>query len=192
LKSRTLSQIISQIKGDGVTAAQIADKARLAHSTVFDLLEKLENYNLVFRKTPLFAQPKEVQRGSLYFINDFYQNFYFRILGKSRSKIMRNRAEAQLFAQTLDGSSNHLFIPDCTGPMIERLVQHVLETSVSRSESIFRLLNLGHIEFEVGFHWDKNCQFDLILHNTFDRVLRIIECKWTKDTAQITQCTESF
>jgi predicted AAA+ superfamily ATPase len=189
---RTLTQILSQVKGNGVTAAHIADRARLAHSTVGDLLEKLENYNLVFRKTPLFSKPKEIQRGALYYIKDFYLNFFFRVLFKSRSKIARNRAEAQIFSQILDTSPNHLFITDYTGPMFELLVQHVLETSVSRSEAIFQKLCLNQIEFEVGFHWDKSSQFDLILHNTSDRVFRFIECKWTKDAGQINHCIESF
>lgn len=189
---RTLTQILEHVRGNGVTAAHIIEKSRLAHSTVSDLLDKLENYNLVFRKSPLFSKPKQIQRGSLYYIKDFYLNFYFRVIARSRSKIIRNRTDAQLFSQILDSSPKQLFINDYTGPMFEQLVQHILENSVSRSEPIFEKLNLKQIEFEVGFHWDKSSPFDLILHNTSDRVFRFVECKWTKDPAQLTQCIESF
>ena len=189
---RNLSLILAQIRGSGVTASQIAEKSHLANSTVGDLLEKLETYNLVFRKTPLFAKPKDIQRGALYFINDFYLNFYFRILSKKRNKIARNRSEEELFAQLLAASSNQLFISDYTGPMFEHLVHYILRASLSREEGIFQKLNLNTIEFEVGFHWDKNVQFDLVLHNTSDRVLRFIECKWTRDVEQIATCIESF
>ncbi len=189
---RTLTQILAQMKNNGVTAAHITEKARLAHSTVGDLLEKLENYNLVYRKTPLFAKPKEIHRGDLYYVKDFYLNFYFRVIFKYRSKIARNRSHAQLFAHILSTSPTQLYIPDFTGPMFELLVQHILESSLSRHEGIFQKLGLCQIEFEVGFHWDKTTQFDLILHNTSDRVFRFIECKWTKDSTQIFQCMELF
>lgn len=189
---KTLSLIFTQFKGGGVTATQIAEKARLAPSTVGDLLEKLENYNLVSRKTPLFAKPKEIQRGSLYYSKDFYLNFYFRLLSKNKTKISRNRANEPLFAQLLDASSNNLYLPDYTGPMFEILLQHILETSEERHEPIFQKLHLENVNFEVGFHWDKSIQFDLILHNTSDRVYRFIECKWTRDSKQLLDCIESF
>lgn len=189
---KTLSQIFSQFKGTGVTAAQIAEKARLAPSTVGDLLEKLENYSLVSRKTPLFSKPKEIQRGSLYYCRDFYLNFYFRILSKYKTKISRNRESEMLFATLLQTSSNSLYLPDYTGPMFEILLQHILESSEERHEPIFQKLNLEQVTFDVGFHWDKSTQFDLILHNASDRVYRFIECKWTRDAKQILECITSF
>ena len=187
-----LDLILAQIQGNGVPAATIAEKARLSHSTVGDLLQKLENYNLVFRKTPLFSKPKEIQRGALYYIKDFYLNFYFSILRKNRRKILRNKTESILFASMLDASQKQLYIQNYTGPMFERLVQYILECSEERNEKIFRKLHLENLNFEVGFHWDKTHQFDLIVQSNEDRVYRFLECKWTKDSAQILQAIRIF
>jgi hypothetical protein len=76
--------------------------------------------------------------------------------------------------------------------MFELLVQYVLETSVDRNETIFKKLRLREIEFEIGFHWDKETQFDLIVHKASDRVYRFIECKWTKDARTLIDCIKSF
>lgn len=51
---------------------------------------------------------------------------------------------------------------------------------------------MREIEFELGFHWDKKVQFDLIVHRASDRVYRFIECKWTNDSDQILDLIKSF
>ncbi len=189
---QTLTRMLSHVNGHGKTAAGIAKDSGLADSTVNDLLEKLEKYQLIFRKTPIFAQAKKNLRGDLYYIKDFYLNFYFRILSQYKGRIQRNTKEELLFARLFEASPKGFYIPNYTGPMYELIIQTVLETSQHREEKIFKKLHLDNNDFEVGFHWDKNSQFDLILHNTTDRVLRFIECKWTEDHEQLVKCLREF
>lgn len=189
---QTLTSLLSHIKGSGVTASYLSRESGLSHSTVGDILEKLLNFGLIFRKTAMFAPPKEIHRGALFYLKDFYLNFYFRVMAKCRGKISRNRSGAQIFGDILNGKSRQLYLEDFTGPMFEVLVEHVLENDSERKIALFQKLRLADDDFEIGYHWDKSAQFDLILHKTADRVLRVIECKWTRDTAQIIRCISTF
>jgi hypothetical protein len=189
---KNLVLILEQIKGSGKTASAITQDARLPHSTVGDLLTKLENYSLVFTKKPLFGKPKEIQRGSLFYMKDFYLNFYFRILSKYKNRIQRNKNNDLIFSQILEASQSGYFIQDYTGHLFELLIQYILENSEDREENIFEKLQIKNCEYEIGFHWDKTVQFDLILHKSSDRIYRFIECKWTQDKDQILNSISTF
>lgn len=189
---QTISRILEHINGGGKTASTLAKDARLPDSTVGDLVEKLENYQLLFKKTPLFGKSKENSRGALYYLKDFYLNFYFRVLSKYKRRIQRNTKNDLLFSKVIEASPQGYYISNFTGPIFELIVQTILETSIDRNESIFRKLQLKNCDFEVGFHWDKKVQFDLIIYNASDRVLRFIECKWTRDREQIVNTIKTF
>lgn len=189
---KNLALILEQIKGSGKTASAITQDARLPQSTVGDLLVKLENYSLIFTKEPLFAKPKEIQRGALFYMKDFYLNFYFRILSKYKNRIRRNKNNDLIFAQVLETSPSGYFIQDYTGPVFELLIQNILENSEDREENIFEKLQIKNCEYEIGFHWDKTVQLDIILHKSSDRIYRFIECKWTQDKEQLLNSIKTF
>ncbi len=189
---KTLQSLLEVIGGTGKTASSIASDSKLSHSTVGDLLVKLENYKIISHKEPLFGKVKEIKRGSLIYIKDFYLNFYFRVLRKYLGRIKRNSKHELIFAQLFEGSKQGLYIPDFTGPIFELLIQTILEENEVRTANIFEKLHLKNCDYEIGFHWDKEVQFDLILHKTTDRVTRFIECKWTKDNAQLLELIKSF
>lgn len=188
---QNITLILKELNGSGKTSAAIAKDSRLSDSTVSDLLLKLENYRIIFSKQPLFAKTK-IQRGSLYYIRDFYLNFYFKILINYKSKIQRNIRSELIFADLLNSSKYELFLNNYTGSAFELIIQNLLEMSSQRDENIFKKLQIKNCQFNIGFHWDQTVQFDLILHNTTDRVYRFIECKWTQDKKQITDAIENF
>jgi AAA+ ATPase superfamily predicted ATPase len=189
--SKTISKLLMHIGIAGLSEATIVKKSGFPLSTIHDLLSKLEEYGIVFRKAAAFAAPKEVQRGSLFYMNDFFLNFYFCVLVKNKSRIERNRSELLLAERIFEGSTN-LYIPNFSGGAFENFVRNMLETSESRSEGIFQKLNLKNRSFEVGFHWDKNVQFDLVVYNCSDKMVRFLECKWTDDVEQIKTAILSF
>lgn len=189
---QTLRKLLSHINGSGKTAVALSKDSDLSHSTVNDLLNKLENYQLLFRKTPLFKKINENNRGNLYYLKDFYLNFYFIILSKFQGRIQRNTKEELVFSRVIESSPRGYYIVGYSGAIFELIVQTVLESSITRTEDIFKKLQLKNCDYEIGFHWDKNVQFGLIIHQSTDRVYRFIECKWTTDREQIMATIKNF
>jgi AAA+ ATPase superfamily predicted ATPase len=181
---KTVIHFLSFIGFLGKTLENLETHSRTSHATATQLVEKLQDYDLLFRINNFEKVSVSTTRGQIYILKDPFLNFYFSLIYKIRRKIETNRTNVLIFS-TLITSKKGIYIPEFTGSTFERFVTHLLETSVERSEKIFTKLNIRNCDFEVGTIKDVSRQIDIVLQNTTDRRDRWIECRWTNDTEQV-------
>jgi hypothetical protein len=113
-----------------------------------------------------------------YMINDFYINTFFSLINPIISSIKRNKNKASnIFANRILNNDKY-YISNFTGSGYKRLVRYCIET-YSLDSKLFKQLLLKDYDFEIYILNDKLAQIDLILENKTDRILRVIECKWS-------------
>lgn len=172
-------QILSVIGQDGKTMDGIARDSLVPTSTLDELLEKLVNYQILFKTYPLGERPKAKDFGVRYYIKDEMLNFYFNIIDKQRSKIQNNTGNKMIFNHILkDG----YYIENFTGKAFELVLKKIIERNLPAK--INRILSISNLEScEVGSYWptagSEGNQIDLIVDSDDDRCARIIEVKWT-------------
>lgn len=174
---KTAKTILGCLGQSGATQATIQKTTGLALTTVVRALESLSDYGLVFQKTPAHRK-KQNAAGSLYFMKDFYLNFYFQVLLPYKSKIESNKTKGLLFPQVFDESNTHYFIQNFSGKAFELLVRYSLERKLELDSELNKLLLLRDFEYDVLFYWDKETEIDILVEHQKDRISRIIECKW--------------
>lgn len=174
---KTVKKVLSSLGQDGSAQEKIIGATGLPSSTVSDILEKLKEYNIVFEKTPAHANLLKNRAGIRYYTKDFFLNFYFQVIDKIKTKIIRNEKNLIFPCEVLQ-SNTKLYIPNFSGKAFELLVRHVLENSKDLLEAIFSKLLLKDFDYEVLDYWDKQTGIDLVVEHRKDRLSRIIECKW--------------
>lgn len=173
---RSVKQILSVITLQGSSEVNIAKKAKIAKSTVNEVLGKLEEYNIVQALQPHNQPSKENLAGAKYIIKDFYLNTYFSLLHSLQNKIRINTKDL-LFTSACLKSDKGYYIHGYTGYMYEKMIRGILE-SKSMKEPLFGKLNLRDSDFSVTQYWDKEQQIDLIVEHNSDRISRALEIKW--------------
>lgn len=177
---RNVFKILSALGQDGRAQKTIVERTGLPQATVSGLLEKLCDYQLIFEKYPVHTPEKWRQAGTRFFMKDFYLNFYFQVLDPMKNRIQKNTS-ALLFSQDVL-CSNGFYVENFSGKAFELLVRSVLENR-SLCESLFRKMLLKDPDYSLETYWDDATQIDLAVENKRDRITRIIECKWTDQTA---------
>jgi hypothetical protein len=184
---KTIKKILKTLGLRGAPLVTIQKKTKLPTGTLADSIEKLCEYNLLFEKTPVYSKKTlEIRRGSKYVMKDFYLNSYFTLIKPNEIKIRRNENQL-LINDMFRWPTSFYHIENFTGESFENLIEYILTSSRERHEGLFKKLELQNINFEVGTHWDKNMQIDLVLHRSDDQQDRWIECKWTNSLDLIRQ-----
>lgn len=176
----SVKKIMTAIGSSGKTIQRLIETSRMPTATVDSLLNKLIEYNLIEERMPALEKIKANRRGVRMYIKDSFLIFYFSVLKLNKVKIEKNLSQRMILTDLM--SSKGLYIPNFTGSAFEHFVIQLLREGFFRKESIFKKLYLkNEMSFDVGSHWSKEEQIDVVVFNCEDRVVRLIECKWTFD-----------
>lgn len=171
-------EILTVIGQDGKTMENIARNSLVPTSTLDELLEKLVNYQILFKNYPLGEKLKAKDIGVKFYIRDEFLNFYFNVLDKNKNRIKNNVRNKMLFNDVIKSG---YFIENFTGKAFEMIVRKIIErclpAGINKTLSINNLSN-----YEIGSYWKTEDahgnQIDLIVDSDEDRCARLIEVKW--------------
>ncbi len=173
----TVKKILSNVGQNGSSHKSLVEKTGFNLSRINETLEKLEEYNLIFEKIPAHENPKLNKAGSIYYMKDFYLNFYFQIISP-RQELIKYNLKGLLFPYSVIHSQKGYYIENFSGKAFELLVRSVLEDKRHLNLNIFKKLHLIDANYEVLDWWNKQSQVDLLVEHKYDKISRIIECKW--------------
>lgn len=171
-------QVLAALGQAGSTHKSITLKTGLPKPTISKLLQNLVNYKLVYIRKPHLRKQKEGEDFERYYLKDFFLNWYFQVLRPLESDIILNE-DGLLFPYRTGLSNTGYHIPNFTGGAFELLIRHLLEVEPKFSSTFFKKLDLYDPNYTVLDYWDAQTQIDLLVEHSKDRVLRVIECKWT-------------
>lgn len=175
---KTVKSILSVLGQNGTTQDLICKKTGLSASSVSETLDKLIDYGLVFTKIAAHMRPTKNGAGIIYFMKDFFLNFYFQILSPLKGRINEN-IKGLLFPYACLTSQKGYYIPNFSGKAFELLVRFVLESPfLFKKAPIFEKMRLLDHDYKVATYWDQTTEVDLIVEHAHDRISRLIECKW--------------
>jgi uncharacterized protein len=172
---KTAFRVLSTLGMAGRNMASLTRQLGTASSTTHDAINKLIDYGLVREEYP-FQCPKAPP---LYRISDVYLRLYFNVLAPHEFEIRRN-VKGFILPKLFD-SSESLHIRGFTGIGFEELIRDLLLEQ--ESNTLHSRLQLDDIPFELHHYWDSKCQIDLIADSPTDRMTRVLECKWQKQTS---------
>lgn len=171
-------ETLSVIGQDGKTMERIAKDSLIPTSTLDELLEKLVNYQILFKNYPVGEIPKSRSLGVKYYIRDEFLNFYFNVLDKIRGRIKNNVRNKMILGGVIEDG---YFIKNFTGKAFELVVRKIIERNLpAKINKILSINNLSN--YETGSYWKtedtSGNQIDLIVDSGEDRCARLIEVKW--------------
>lgn len=180
--------VVTTLSQSGISAAGVCKKTGIAQSTVYEILNKLCNYQIAFRR-------QDFEGINIFYLKDFYLNFYSRILESLRYKIETNE-KGLLFPYECLPSNNCYYIPNFSGQAFELLIMSVLENRQYIVDSDFRLglskkLFFADVNYEIESYRNNQAQIDILVKHDSDRVVRLIECKWS-DNMKIKDCISAL
>ncbi len=189
--TETVLNIINAIGIHGKELNSIIEKTNIPASTVIDTIKKLLNYKLIHEKKFYELSMKKNKRGTVFLISDPYLNFYVEVLVPLQRKIKNNLGNKLLFADILKSKSGY-YIENYSGYAFERLIIKILEKHTDRKEKIFSLIGIQDCDYHVSNLSSKEIQIDIVIHNTSDRVIRLIECRWTQSSNSIIELAKNY
>ena len=186
----TVKQVITVLKPFGSTRKEIAESLGASEVAMHKMVEKLLEYGILGEVFP-GGKPKRISRQSVrYVCEDFFLNFYFRVLQKYEKQI-RNNDTGLLAPNLLFQPPSSLYIPGFTGGAFELLVKKSLLEGKEREGALHDKLWLSDENFQVfSVHrkqkkeaeWnERGTQIDLVVEHPGDHISRIIECKWAEE-----------
>jgi hypothetical protein len=181
---KTAKMILSSLANGCSTAKKIEKQIGIAHSTLNHIMEKMIDYDILKESQPFFSEKSKKPEKS-YEINDFYLNFFFKILSV-RENAIRTNEKRLLFSDLILKSNKNYYIENFTGTQFERFVRYVLEESYfdldeSDEPHVFKKLMLVDKNYTVETYANKSCQIDLVVEHNTDRIIRILEIKWASE-----------
>lgn len=184
---KTAKMILASLANGFTTAKKIEKNIGIAHSSLLHIMEKMIDYDIIQEKQPLFHEKSKKPEKS-YEINDFYLNFFFKILMIRENAIKTNKNRL-LFSDVILKSDKNYYIENFTGAQFERFVRYVLEESYldfdeSDEPDMFKKLLLVDKNYTVQTYADRSCQIDLIVKHNTDRIIRILEVKWASEQSE--------
>ena len=182
----TIKKILNSLGMRGRCFSDIQKRTKISNSTLSEAIEKLIEYNIIEEVKPAFANSKENSSGTKYLMRDFYLNTYFNLIKPNLAKINRNSDKNLIINSIFHWPRAFYYIENFTGEAFENFIIFLLRESVERKEPLFQKLGLRNINFDVGTHWDKERQLDIVIYNCQDMQNRILECKWTSSIQIIT------
>lgn len=168
----------------GSSKSTIAKKCDLPLSTVSEAIDQLVTYELMFRKSIITGDGK-CTPSNIYYVRDSFLNLYCQVLHKYQKLILANSDQLLFTAQIIRSESGY-YIPGYTGRafelMVEKMLLHYSDNSYFCSK--FRLRDSN---YEVGTYWSKSTQIDLVVKHNQDRIIRLIETKWSQASSSFQQ-----
>ena len=173
----TVKRILGALGQDGCELHLIVQKTGLSLATVSDALHKLLDYQIIFRKLPVYSKPHKNDGGYRYYMKDFYLNFYYQVL-LPHSTVIKNNGHGLIFPYSILSAKTGYFINNFSGKAFELLMRYVLENKSDQNAKVFKVLQLSDANYTVESYWSVETQIDLVIDHAADRLTRCIECKW--------------
>lgn len=169
-------RVLSCLGQSGSNIKNIALKTGFDEAAVFQIINKLLKYKLVYEKVS-FGSKKKNRSGSKFYMKDFFLNFYFQILQKLAAEIKRNK-KGLLFPAECLSNANSYYIPDFSGQAFELFIRTLLEEYPDFNNPVFQDLMLSDYSYQIETYWDANSQIDLLVYHPNDLIERAIEVRW--------------
>ena len=171
-------ELLSVIGQDGKTMERIAKDSLIPTSTLDELLEKLVNYQTLFKNYPIGETPKAKNFGMKYYIRDEFLNFFFNVLDKNKNRIKNNARNKMILNDVIEDG---YYIKNFTGKAFELVIRKIIERNLPAR--INKLLSIDNLfNYEIGSYWKTENifgnQIDLVVDSDEDRTTRLIEAKW--------------
>ncbi len=180
---RRVKEILSVLSIYGSSQASIREKLKIQTATVSETFEKLTNYDILEKNNFENETKKTIKSGveEKYYLKDFFLNFYFSSYKKYEPVIQRNsQGKKMVFSDLLNEEG--YYIQDFTGKAFENLIRYQLEGPF-QNQKLLNRLKLSDPDFFVGTYQSKAAQIDLVVTHRKDRLVRLIECKWGKESS---------
>lgn len=178
-------KILSALGQAGASFSTIAKKTAMPASTLSHAIDNLLEYELIFQRE-MFGQPAGGGKQSpIYYMRDFYLNFYFQVLDKFVS-LIKNNVDQLIFTSKAFLGHSGFYMPDFSGQAFE-LLCHRLLLRKDLAIPMRHKLALKTLDYQVGSYRDQAQQIDLIVEDSSDRITRLIECKWTDGNSKLAE-----
>jgi AAA+ ATPase superfamily predicted ATPase len=166
---RTHLAILQAIGAGHHTLSDIANAALVGRSHLTAYLARLQELRLVERRLPVTIPPSHRRRSRKghYHLNDPYFRFYFRFIAPHHDELTY-RSERVL-------------------PLIREGMRAFVGATAFEDLSrqwVYRQGRAGQLPFEpeeVGSHWSRGVQVDVVAVNWRQRAILLGECKWGEE-----------
>lgn len=155
--------ILRAIAGGARTQGEIAARTGLKQGHVSKYLSVLREADFVGRRVPVTAD--ESTRLGRYHILDPYLRFYYRFLSTRQTQLalgIQEQALEEIKDHLLDFIGTHTWEEICREWTLRAGARGVLP-----------------LPDQVGSHWSKAAQVDVVGINSMEKVLILGECKWS-------------
>ncbi|MFK7873495.1 MAG: ATP-binding protein [Oligoflexales bacterium] len=129
-------KILKTMPPEGVLQSKITEYSKVPQSSVSEILTRLVDFGLIYRRLPYSKEARRNDVGYLYFLNDRFLCFWFQVLEEHFSG---NEQSRDSFANMLLSESGTLH--DYYEKALELLVQEVFEGRVEASPEFYRATN---------------------------------------------------
>jgi uncharacterized protein len=166
---RIYLSILEAIGNGAHTSSALSAATLVAQSNLTAYLTTLQELRLIERRTPATLTPVQ-QRNSKqgrYHMTDPFHRFYFRFLQPNEAEISYQPDRVLLLIQ----QGLRAFVGATAWEELAR--QWVLVQA--------RTDNLGFIPDQIGSHWSRSVQADVVAIHWATRTILIGECKWGSD-----------
>lgn len=175
------TELLSVIGQDGKTMERMAKDSLIPMSTLGELLEKLVNYQILFKDHPIGETLKAKNFGMRYYMKDEFLNFFFNVIDRNKNRIKNNVKNKMILSDVIEGD---YYIRNFTGKAFELVIRKIIERNLPAK--INRLLSIDNLSHYVtGSYWKTEDavgnQIDLVIDSDEDRCTRLVEVKWSNN-----------
>jgi len=170
---RTYLSILKAIGAGHHAFGEISGKSFVHKSNLPVYLQTLQDLRIVERRIPATVRPAKRRKSRLgrYHLSDPYFRFYFRFLDPLREDLSYDRERVFRYIQ----EGLNAFVGSTA---FEELSRQWVQYQSNQGNLI--------IKFEqIGQHWSRNVQIDVVGINWDHKVLLLGECKWEKNPLSV-------
>lgn len=174
----TYQSILRAISQNKHTVKEISTACLLTSAQCGFYLSRLQELHFVERRLPVTLTPSEKRRSrrGRYHLSDPYFRFYYRFVLPHMQTIRPLAAAIEQIRRELRPFVAIAF---------ERLCQQWIEAQALREQ-------LPFAPEQIGSHWSKRVQIDVVAINFTTRHLLLAECKWQGDPVRRSVVRELF
>jgi AAA+ ATPase superfamily predicted ATPase len=161
--------ILKAIGAGNHTLSEISDAALVSKAHLSAYLARLQELRLVERRLPVTIPPaqRRLARSGRYHLSDPYFRFYFRFIAPRQDELAYRPEEG--LPRIREGLRSFVGLT----AFEELCRQWIVETG--------RTGELPFVPQEVGSHWSRDVQVDVVAVNWAERGILLGECKWGAD-----------
>ena len=142
---------------------EISSKTGYDRANLTKYLATLESLQLIYRETPITEKHPEKSKKGLYFLRDYFMNFWFHYVFSHWAELEIGGKE-QIMEKVIRPTFDKYISQVC-----ERIIRQLLQ------EDFFEL----NLQFDrIGRHWDNQTEIDIFAYTKEGNTL-IGEIKWT-------------